>query len=253
MCCVAKSAGLCVKCNIAWSERLKLKTRPPWPPDYFYTKTFISPAASLSVLLIHIFIPGLHFARKRWLVLRRLIILENFSDLKCNISRLQGQLCVLPSSSFLSPSQSIVSKELKRHVSTLESFSSSAGHGKTLVGTQAEEKPLSRFFLNPSADLRVRVSGCIGTGTRPPSPCAEPCALPPTCVSASCRVEKFSWRRMQIFGALFIKGWLQDWMRSNWLFHVSPAPSACWKPQQVKRLTLCNLYKCTKACCGQNA
>lgn len=122
MCCVAKSAGLRVKCNIAWSERLKLKTRPPWPPDYFYSKTFISPAASLSVLLIHICIPGLYFVRKRWLVLRRLIISGNFSDLKCNISRLQGQICVLPSSSFLSPSQSIVSKELKRHVSTLESF-----------------------------------------------------------------------------------------------------------------------------------
>ncbi|KAK2881547.1 hypothetical protein Q8A67_018815 [Cirrhinus molitorella] len=74
-----------------------------------------------------------------------------------------GQSHVLPSSSFLSPrppSQSIVSKELKRHVSTLESFSS-AGEGKTLVGTQAEEKTLSHFFLNRSAGSMTSESGSL--------------------------------------------------------------------------------------------
>lgn len=156
-----------------WSAILRDQSSSNWKQDLrdrliTFTQNFISPAASLLVLFIHIFIPGCYFVEERWLVLRRLIIFENFSDLKCNISRLQGQSRVLPSSSFLSPrppSQSIVSKELKRHASTLESFSS-AGEGKTLVGTQAEEKTLSHFFLSRSAGSVTSESGWAGVLAR---------------------------------------------------------------------------------------
>lgn len=83
-------------------------------------------------------------------------------------------------------------------MSTLESFGS-AGEGKTLVGTQAEEKTLPHALFPESErwqrDLGVRVSGCIGTGTRLLGPCAKlPWLAPrsaPTCAFASCQVEKF--------------------------------------------------------------
>lgn len=156
-----------------WSVILHDQSSSNWKQDLHdclitFTQNFISPAVSLLVLFIHIFILGFYFVEERWLILRHLIIFENFSDLKCNISRLQGQSRVLPSFSFLSPrppSQSIVSKELKRHVSTLESFSS-AGEGKTLVGTQAEEKTLSHFFLSRNAGSVTSESGWAGVLAR---------------------------------------------------------------------------------------
>lgn len=88
-----------------WRVILHDQSSSNWKQDLHdrlitFPQNFISPAVSLLVLFIHICIPGFYFEEERWLVLRRLIILENFGDLKCNISRLQGQSRVLPSSSF---------------------------------------------------------------------------------------------------------------------------------------------------------